>query len=135
MHKKTQNLPKLGLLAPLLSLVIYTLGHGLLTTLLTVRLNLDGTSSFLIGMVSTAYFGGLVAGTFVNSRTIGRVGHIRAYAFYASVLATIAILYGFFESAESLILLRFVGGFATGGLLVVIESWMLVSSRPDIQTS
>lgn len=124
---------KWALLAPLLSLVIYTLGHGLLTTLLTVRLNLTGESSTIIGVVATAYFAGLVAGTFVNSRVIGRVGHIRAYAAYASMLASIAILYGFVEAPELWILLRFISGFATGGLLVVIESWMLVSSRPEIR--
>jgi MFS family permease len=133
MENNSASPPRWGLFAPLLSLVIYVIGHGLLTTLLTVRLNLSGTSSFLIGMVSTAYFGGLVTGTFINSRIIGRVGHIRSYAAYASILASIAILYGLIDFPESWIALRFFGGFATGGLLVVIESWMLVNSRPEIR--
>lgn len=129
----TEKQIKWVLMAPLLSMTIYVIGHGLLTTLLTVRLNLAGTSPNVIGMVATAYFGGLVAGTYVNSRVISRVGHIRAYAAYASLLACITILYGFIESAGIWIILRFIGGFATGGLLVVIESWMLVNSRQEFR--
>ncbi|GAB3019574.1 MFS transporter [Bowmanella dokdonensis] len=117
-----------SLASPLISLLIYSVGHGLLTTLLTLRLAEEQVSVTLIGLVSTAYFAGLMAGTFINSKLIVRVGHIRAYAAYASILCSLALLYGLFFSPGSWILFRLLGGFAAGGLFVVIESWIMVSS-------
>ena len=49
-------------LSPLTSLVIFILGHGMFNTLLTVRLSAEQVSAQAIGLVSTAYFGGLVLG-------------------------------------------------------------------------
>ncbi|WP_210401725.1 MFS transporter [Lacimicrobium sp. SS2-24] len=119
--------------SPLISLLIYSIGHGLLTTLLTLRLAEEAVSTFWIGAVSTAYFAGLMAGTFVNSKLILRVGHIRAYAAYASILCSVALMYGMFVAPETWLLLRLLGGFATGGLFVVIESWIMVSSPVRIR--
>lgn len=119
--------------SPLISLLIYSVGHGLLTTLLTLRLAEEQVSTFWIGAVSTAYFAGLMAGTFINSKLILRVGHIRAYSAYASILCSVALLYGMFVAPQTWLLLRLLGGFATGGLLVVIESWIMVSSPVRIR--
>ena len=117
-------------LSPLLSLFIFIVGHGLLSTLLTLRLNAEGAAAGWIGLVSSAYFAGLVLGAFVNVRLIRRIGHIRAYAAYASLLAVLALCHGLMVDPLLWSGLRLVGGFATGGLFVVIESWMLVSSSP-----
>ncbi|MBZ6064619.1 MFS transporter [Aeromonas schubertii] len=118
------------LLSPLTSLVIFILGHGMFNTLLTVRLSAEGVSPEAIGLVSAAYFGGLVLGAFVNARLIIRVGHIRAYAAYASLLCFLFLLHGMVVEPLSWTVMRLIGGFATGGLFVVLESWMLVSSTP-----
>ncbi|MFP8967828.1 MFS transporter [Pokkaliibacter sp. CJK22405] len=117
-----------GVITPLFSLVIFTLGHGLLTTLLTLRLSAEHASPTQIGLVSAAYFAGLFFGSFINARIILRVGHIRAYSAYASILASLAVLHGLIVDAHVWIGLRFLGGLATSGLFVVIESWLLVSS-------
>ncbi|MBU6951438.1 MFS transporter [Hahella sp. HN01] len=121
----------LGVIPPLFSMLIFVVGHGLLTTLLTLRMSAENVSTFAIGMISTAYFAGLVIGSFVNAKLIIRVGHIRAYAAYASMLASVAIMYGLVVEPYTWAFLRLLGGFATGGLLVVIESWMLVSSSSE----
>ncbi|MCO4204139.1 MFS transporter [Aeromonas taiwanensis] len=118
------------LFSPLTSLVIFILGHGLFNTLLTLRLSAEEVSAQAIGLVSAAYFGGLVLGAFVNARLIIRVGHIRAYAAYASLLCFLFLLHGMVVEPITWAVLRLVGGFATGGLFVVLESWMLVSSTP-----
>lgn len=117
-------------LSPLLGLLIFIVGHGLLSTLLSLRLNAEGVAAGWIGLVSSAYFAGLVLGAFVNVRLIRRIGHIRAYAAYASLLAVLALCHGMMVDPAVWSGLRLVGGFATGGLFVVIESWMLVSSSP-----
>ncbi|MFQ2151860.1 MFS transporter [Aeromonas sanarellii] len=118
------------LFSPLTSLVVFILGHGLFNTLLTVRLSAEQVSAQAIGLVSAAYFGGLVLGAFVNARLIIRVGHIRAYAAYASLLCFLFLLHGMVVDPIAWTVLRLVGGFATGGIFVVLESWMLVSSTP-----
>ena len=118
----------LSVKSPLLSLVIFILGHGLLTTLLTIRLSMEHVSAQWIGFISTAYFAGLILGSFINIPLILRIGHIRAYAAYASLLATLCLLHGLFVDPMIWSGLRLLGGIATGGLFVVIESWMLVSS-------
>ncbi|MFR9702740.1 MFS transporter [Aeromonas sanarellii] len=118
------------LFSPLTSLAVFILGHGLFNTLLTVRLSAEQVSAQAIGLVSAAYFGGLVLGAFVNARLIIRVGHIRAYAAYASLLCFLFLLHGMVVDPIAWTVLRLVGGFATGGIFVVLESWMLVSSTP-----
>jgi MFS family permease len=119
-----------GVISPLISLVIFILGHGLMSTLLTVRLSAEQVDAQAIGLVSGAYFAGLVLGSFANARLIIRVGHIRAYAAYASLICTLTILHGLIVDPWVWAGLRLLGGFATGGLFVVLESWMLVSSTP-----
>ncbi|MFM4704308.1 MFS transporter [Aeromonas bivalvium] len=119
-----------GVVSPLMSLVIFILGHGLMSTLLTVRLSAEQVDAQAIGLVSGTYFAGLVLGSFVNARLIIRVGHIRAYAAYASLICTLTLLHGLIVDPWIWAGLRLLGGFATGGLFVVLESWMLVSSTP-----
>lgn len=119
-----------GVVSPLMSLVIFILGHGLMSTLLTVRLSAEQVDAQAIGLVSGTYFAGLVLGSFVNAHLIIRVGHIRAYAAYASLICTLTLLHGLIVDPWIWAGLRLLGGFATGGLFVVLESWMLVSSTP-----
>lgn len=95
---------------PLTSLVIFILGHGLFNTLLTVRLSAEQVSAQAIGLVSAAYFGGLVLGTFINARLIIRVGHIRAYAAYASLLCFLFLLHGMVVEPVTWAALRLIGG-------------------------
>lgn len=116
------------IVAPLLSLILFTLGSGLFITLLVVRLHLDGVSSYIIGGVTAAYYAGFVSGSFRIERFIIRVGHIRAFAAFASLLAVVSIVQGLFVIPWLWILLRFVGGFATAGIFIVVESWLLVIS-------
>ncbi len=113
-------------IAPLVSLFIFTLGSGLFTTLLALRLHESGASTFIVGLMTAAYYGGLFCGSFRSERFIVRVGHIRAYACFASTLAVISMVQGFFVNEAIWVLLRLVGGFATAGLFIVIESWLLV---------
>ncbi len=114
-----------SLIAPLLSLFIFTLGNGFLTTLITVRLYHEGNSDFFIGIMSTAFFTGLFLGSFNAEKFIIRVGHIRAFSAFASAIAAITIIQGMYYNAYGWILIRLFGGYCLAGLFVVIESWLL----------
>ena len=112
--------------APLLSLFAFILGNGLFSTLLTLRLHLEGQSAFIIGAMTSAYYAGLILAAFKVERFIIRVGHIRAFSAFASALAVICLLHGIFVVPWFWFILRFMGGFMTAGIFVVIESWLLV---------
>lgn len=112
--------------SPLVSLFILVLGSGLFTTLLVVRLHLDHASTMTIGVMTGAYYIGLILGSFRIEKFIIRVGHIRAFSAFASALAVVSLLQGILFSTWIWILLRLIGGFATAGLFIVIESWLLI---------
>ena len=85
-----------------------------------MRLSAEQVSPRTIGLVSAAYFGGLVLGAFVNARLIIRVGHIRAYAAYASLLCFLFLLHGMVVDPHRLDRAAVSGGFAAGGIFVVL---------------
>lgn len=117
-----------SVLAPLTGLFIIMLSNGMFSTLIAVRLQMDGASDWVAGAASGAYYGGLMISAFYIERFICRVGHIRAYATFASITAAVSLLPGLILSPESWIAMRFIGGYCMGGLFIVIESWLLASS-------
>lgn len=110
----------------LLSLFIFMLGNGLFNTLVPLRLQSEHVSAFIIGLMGMAYYGGLVIGSFRIEKFIMRVGHIRAFSAFASTLATVCVLQGLIFNLEFWFVLRIISGFATAGLFIVIESWLLI---------
>lgn len=117
--------------APLLSLFIFELGNGFFPTLLSLQLSTQGESSFIIGVIAGAFYAGLLVGAFKIESIIDRIGHIRAYAAFASGLTGLCMLNGMFNNIFLWILLRFVGGIATAGVFVVLESWLLCVSSTE----
>ena len=123
MHKKISQL-----LAPLVSLAILMLGNGLFTTLLTVRMQLEQISTWYIGVIQGAYYAGMVLGSFFCDRFIVRVGHIRAFAAFASVATVVSIAQGMYVNPILWIMFRVIMGYCIAGLYIVIESWLLAGT-------
>lgn len=120
-------------LAPLLGLFILGIGNGFLATLITLRLDAAGESALVIGWVSSAYFIGLALGAMLNDRLLLRIGHIRAYGCFASLVAVTVLLQGLWLNPWSWFVLRLIGGWATVGVYLVIESWLLTSSETKVR--
>lgn len=116
---------------PLISLFFLTMGGGFFSSLIPVRLHADQVSSTIIGLIGGAFFFGLVLGAFRTDRYIIDVGHIRAFAAFASLTTIVTLLHGQFVIPILWIFLRLIGGFSMAALYVVIESWLLVSSTPE----
>jgi len=127
----TQLLNKI--LAPLASLFILMLGNGLFTTLLTVRMQLEHVSAWYIGIMQGAYYAGMVLGSFLCEKFIMRVGHIRAFAAFASVATALSIMQGMFINPILWIALRLVIGYCVAGLYIVIESWLLAGTTVKVR--
>ncbi|RCV86554.1 MFS transporter [Billgrantia montanilacus] len=120
-------------LAPLLGLFILGIGNGFLATLITLRLDAAGESPVVIGWVSSAYFIGLALGAMFNDRLLLRIGHIRAYGTFASLVAVTVLLQGLWLDPISWFGLRLIGGWATVGVYLVIESWLLTSGDQKVR--
>ncbi len=116
-----------SLFALLLSIVLLNGGNAFLMTLLGVRLSIDGVAPDTIGAVLVCYSIGFVLGTLYVQKVVSRVGHIRAFAVFATIAAVASLLYPMAINMVFWALLRVVSGFSMAGVLVVIESWF--SSR------
>lgn len=106
----------LALLKPIQSLLwsvaLLLLGNGLISTLLTLRGTSEGYSSAVMGVIMSAYFIGFICGTWVSGRLIRRMGHIRTFAFCASVCASTTLMHLIFIDPLAWMGLRFCYGLA-----------------------
>ena len=114
----------------LLSFTIFMIGIGYMNTMVPTRLNLEGVGTWGLGIISAGFFIGLIAGSISTERFIVRVGHIRAYATFATGLAIVTVLMGFYFEFTFWFGLRLVFGYLLAALYIVIESWLLASSTP-----
>jgi MFS family permease len=120
--------PSHDLFAPLFSLFILSIGTGFLTTLIPVLLNEQKASPWIMGLMSTANYLGLIVGSFHTEKFILRVGHIRAFSALASCITITTLSHGFITHVEYWLILRFLSGICLAGLYVAIESWLISGS-------
>jgi MFS family permease len=109
-------------------------GSGLLGTLLAVRGRAEGFSDQALGLIMSGYFVGFLLGTYAAPGLIQRIGHIRAFAFFAALCAVSVLLYPLLVGPGAWGVLRVVTGIAFVGLYTVIESW-LNAQAPAAQRS
>ena len=76
----------------LLAIFMLMAGNGFMSTLVGVRLENAGSSALAVGAVGTAYFLGLVVGSLQAGKLVGRVGHIRAFAAFVSLLSASTLI-------------------------------------------
>jgi MFS family permease len=93
-------------------------------TLLGVRTQVEGFSATLVGFIVAAYFTGLLLGGLFASNVVTRVGHIRSFAAFASVMSVSALLIPIFVTPLAWMILRMLGGFCMAGMIMVTESWL-----------
>jgi len=108
----------------LLSYGLLLLANGLFNSLLGLRATLEGVSTSWLGFIMASYFLGLLLGGLFAGRIVARVGHIRAFAVFASLMSTTALLHPLFLEVSYWMLLRLVSGFCMAGLIIVTESWL-----------
>ena len=124
----------LPITALLVSVALLLAGSGLLSTLLAVRGKLEGYGDQTLGLIMSGYFVGFFLGTFAAPPLIRRVGHIRAFAFFAALAATTVLVYPIWLDPVGWVLLRVVTGVALVGLVTVIESWLNSQSAPQYRS-
>ena len=115
----------------LLAIFVLMAGSGFLATLIAIRLEQAGQGSLIIGLVATAYYGGLTLGALKVSPLIERVGHIRAFAAFVSFYSASSLTYAIIDAPLLWVALRFADGFVMSGVFVCIESWLNRVARPE----
>ena len=120
-------------LAPLLATTILTMGGGLLNSLLSINMSLNGYSEQVIGLVMSCNYVGIVLGIFICQPIVHRVGHIRAFAVFAAVITAIALMYGIYMTPWFWAFLRICNGLCITGLFIVIESWLNEKVEPTFR--
>ncbi|OHV11972.1 MFS transporter [Kushneria phosphatilytica] len=111
--------------------IFFLLGHGLIMTLLGVRMSLEGFPSQMAGLLMSSFSLGFVLGSYALEKRIRSVGHIRVFAACAAVLAITALLHGLWINPWAWLVWRVFGGAATAGMLMVMESWVSGESSND----
>ena len=115
----------------LVAIFVLMAGSGFLSTLIAIRLEAAGQGALMIGLVATAYFGGLTLGALKVTELIARVGHIRAFAAFVSFYSASSLTYAIIDLPALWVLLRFADGFMMSGVFVCLESWLNRVARPD----
>ena len=117
------------IITPIIAMCVLSFGNGFFTTFSSIELNSLGRSNFMIGIISAAYFFGMTTGSYFSQFTIMRVGYIRAFVLFASLMAVSVLILGIFKSVVVWMIFRFMCGYALAALFLIIESWCILSSE------
>ncbi len=104
--------------------MLLMLGNGLQGTLLGVRGEIEGFSTFEMSLVMSAYFVGFLGGSHAAPEMIRRVGHVRVFAALGSLISAVLILYPALANAEAWMVGRVIIGFCFSAVYVTAESWL-----------
>jgi MFS family permease len=110
--------------ALLLGMCLLMVGNGLQGTLLGVRGEIEGFTTFQMSFVMSAYFIGFLGGSKLAPDLIRRVGHVRVFAALASFISAVMIMYPAFANPIAWFAGRVIIGFCFSGVYVTAESWL-----------
>ncbi len=110
--------------ALLLGMMLLMVGNGMQGTLLGIRGEIEGFSTYEMSFVMSAYFVGFLGGSRLAPDMIRRVGHVRVFAALASFISAVLILYPTLAEPWAWVLGRVLIGFCFSGVYVTAESWL-----------
>ncbi len=103
---------------------ILIVAHGLQGNLLGLRAVLENFNIMATGALMSGYFIGYFVGANVVPNLVGKVGHIRVFAAFASTASLSILLHSVIVNPYVWILGRFITGFSIISIFVVVESWL-----------
>ncbi len=122
-----------SIFSPIFSLFLFAIGNGLLNTLLILKLHAQGSTSVAVGLMSALFYLGLFIGSFNIEKLIIRVGHIRAFSAFASILTVSTLIQAVYYDLNLWLLLRLIAGVCSAGIYVVIEGWLLTMGHHSMR--
>ena len=98
--------------------------HGFQGNLLQVRSVIEDFSIITTGIIMSGYFIGYFVGANIIPNLVGKVGHIRVFAAFASMASLSILIHAVFVNPVIWTLARFLTGFSVIGVYIVVESWL-----------
>jgi len=98
--------------------------HGFQGNLLGVRSVIEEFNVIATGAIMSGYFIGYFFGANVIPALVGKVGHIRVFAAFASMASLSILLHAVFVNPYIWIFGRFLTGLSLIGVFIVVESWL-----------
>ena len=108
----------------LLGVMLLMVGNGVQGTLLGIRGNIEGFSTYELSYVMSAYFVGFLFGSLMAPRMIRKVGHVRVFAALGSFISAILVIYPVYPDWIVWTVLRVLAGFCFSGIYITAESWI-----------
>tara|TARA_Y100000590_G_scaffold446117_1_gene579364 strand:+ start:580 stop:1869 length:1290 start_codon:yes stop_codon:yes gene_type:complete len=103
---------------------ILMIAHGFQGNLLGVRSVIEEFNFVATGAIMSGYFVGYFIGANSIPNFVGKVGHIRVFAAFASMASLSILLHAVFVNPIIWTLGRFITGFSIVAIFIVMESWL-----------
>ena len=103
---------------------ILMIAHGFQGNLLGVRSVIEEFNFIATGSIMSGYFVGYFAGANAIPKIVGKVGHIRVFAAFASMASLSILIHAVFVNPIVWTLGRFITGFSIVAIFIVMESWL-----------
>ena len=108
----------------LLGTALLMIGGGGLSTVLAFRMGAAEQPPWLVGVVMSMYYAGIVLGTSYGHKLIAGVGHIRAFVALGSMMSAATLAHAFLADPWFWGLLRALVGMCAVGMFMCTESWI-----------
>ena len=103
---------------------VLMIAHGFQGNLLGVRSVIEEFNFIAIGAMMSGYFIGYFSGANAIPKLVGKVGHIRVFAAFASMASLSILIHAVFIDPIVWTFARFISGFSIVGIFIVMESWL-----------
>jgi len=103
---------------------VLMVAHGFQGNLLGVRSVIEDFNFIATGAMMSGYFVGYFTGANTIPKLVGKVGHIRVFAAFASLASLSILVHAVFVSPLVWTAGRFLTGFSIVGIFIVMESWL-----------
>ena len=108
----------------LLSYGMLMMGNSMISILLGLRSRMEGFSTEITGFIMSGFFVGMLFGAVFSVRLVSGVGHIRAFAAFASIMSVAVLAHILYLDPIVWFVLRIISGFCMAGMVMVVESWV-----------
>lgn len=99
-------------------------GYASLNSTFALQLNLSDTPMFVSGLVLACYYLGSITASLSAYKFINKVGNIRAFSAFTSLLSALVLLHVFTGNLFLWPFLRFGEGYCIGTINLCLESWL-----------
>src|SRR5215469_6797048 len=110
---------------------IVQLANGFFGTFFSLRVAIENFDA--AGLVLSAYFAGFTLGALRCGKIIQRIGHIRAFAAFAGLVAAATTVMPLLVGSLAWVVLRAIVGFGCAGIFVTTESWLSAKAPPSVR--